>query len=85
MLTDYITTRWYRAPEVLLSWKKYSKAIDMWSVGCILAEMLTRTPLFPGQEQEEQVQMIIDLLGFPTDEELEMFSDIKEKDLLRNI
>jgi hypothetical protein len=47
--------------------------------------MLTRTPLFPGQEQEEQVQMIIDLLGFPTDEELEMFSDIREKDLLRNI
>lgn len=85
VLTDYITTRWYRAPEVLLSWKKYSTAIDVWSVGCILAEMLTRSPLFPGQEQEEQVQMIIDLLGFPTDEELEIFIDIKEKDLLRNI
>jgi serine/threonine protein kinase len=48
VLTDYITTRWYRAPEVLLSWKKYSTAIDMWSVGCIFAELLTREKLFPG-------------------------------------
>lgn len=55
VLTDYITTRWYRAPEVLLSWKKYSTAIDVWSVGCIFAEMLTREKLFPGQEQEEQL------------------------------
>ena len=46
MLTDYITTRWYRAPEVLLSWKKYSSAIDVWSVGCILAEMISRKILF---------------------------------------
>ena len=46
--TEYVVTRWYRAPEVLLSWKKYSSAIDVWSVGCILAEMLTRKPLFPG-------------------------------------
>jgi mitogen-activated protein kinase 1/3 len=50
VLTDYITTRWYRAPEVLLSWKNYSKAIDIWSVGCILAEMIARKPLFPGHE-----------------------------------
>jgi len=50
VFTDYIMTRWYRAPEVLLSWKKYTKAIDVWSVGCILAEMMMRKPLFPGQE-----------------------------------
>ena len=60
VLTDYITTRWYRAPEVLLSWKKYSTAIDVWSVGCIFAELLgmmkesaatymDRQPLFPGK------------------------------------
>ena len=48
VLTDYITTRWYRAPEVLLSWKNYSKAIDIWSVGCILAEMIIRKPFFKG-------------------------------------
>lgn len=50
MLTDYITTRWYRAPEVLLSWKKYSSAIDVWSVGCIFAEMISRKILFQGCE-----------------------------------
>jgi len=53
VLTDYIATRWYRAPEVLLSWKKYSYAIDIWSVGCILAEIMLRAPLFPGHDQEE--------------------------------
>ena len=53
VLTDYITTRWYRAPEVLLSWKNYSKAIDIWSVGCILAEMIARKPFFKGNESEE--------------------------------
>jgi len=55
VLTDYIATRWYRAPEVLLSWKHYSYAIDIWSVGCILAEMMLRAPLFPGHDQEEQI------------------------------
>ena len=46
-LTDYIATRWYRAPEVILSWKKYTAAIDVWSVGCILAELIIRKPLLP--------------------------------------
>jgi serine/threonine protein kinase len=47
MMTDYIATRWYRAPEVILSWKKYNTSIDVWSVGCILAELITRKPLLP--------------------------------------
>ena len=47
-LTGHVVTRWYRAPEVLLSWKNYSKAIDIWSVGCILAEMIIRKPFFKG-------------------------------------
>jgi serine/threonine protein kinase len=52
----------------------------MWSVGCIFAEMLTREKLFPGQEQEEQLQMIIELLGYPADDDLEILSDFKDKD-----
>lgn len=52
-LTDYIATRWYRAPEVILSWKRYSTAIDVWSVGCILAELITRKPLLPAGSEEE--------------------------------
>ena len=48
ILTDYITTRWYRAPEVMTSWTEYTTAIDVWSTGCIFAEMLLGKPLFPG-------------------------------------
>ena len=46
--TEYVVTRWYRAPEVILNASEYSKAVDIWSVGCIMAELLGRTPLFPG-------------------------------------
>lgn len=47
-LTDYVATRWYRAPEILLGSTKYSKAVDMWSVGCILGELIVGKPIFPG-------------------------------------
>lgn len=49
-MTEYVATRWYRAPEVILSWKEYTEKIDIWSVGCILAELLLRKPLFQGQD-----------------------------------
>lgn len=45
-----VATRWYRAPEVMLSFRMYTKSIDVWSVGCILAEMLSGKPLFPGKD-----------------------------------
>lgn len=47
-LTEYVVTRWYRAPEVILNASNYTKALDVWSIGCIMAELLGRTPLFPG-------------------------------------
>ena len=59
-MTDYVATRWYRAPEVILSWKKYTKAIDMWSIGCILAELVGRKPIFPGSDSQHQLQLITD-------------------------
>ena len=49
-LTEYVATRWYRAPEVILSWKEYTKKIDIWSIGCILAELFIRKPLFQGRD-----------------------------------
>ena len=49
-MTEYVVTRWYRSPELLLQEKYYTTAIDVWSAGCILAEMLGRKPLFPGQD-----------------------------------
>ena len=55
-LTDYVATRWYRAPEILLGCKRYTTGIDMWSLGCILGEMLLKRPLFPGNSTLEQVR-----------------------------
>ena len=51
-MTEYVATRWYRAPEIMLTFKEYTTAIDVWSVGCILAEMLSGKPLFPGKDCE---------------------------------
>ncbi|XP_002013437.2 putative mitogen-activated protein kinase 14C [Drosophila persimilis] len=66
-MTTYVTTRWYRAPEILFCWRNYSKAIDMWSVGCIFAEMITGRPLFPGRDYTNQLDCIIDVMGTPSD------------------
>lgn len=49
IMTEYVATRWYRAPEIVLGSNKYSKAVDMWSVGCILAELINGKALFPGK------------------------------------
>ena len=49
-MTEYVATRWYRAPEIMLSFRKYSTAIDMWSIGCILGELLGMKPMFKGKE-----------------------------------
>ena len=49
-MTDYVATRWYRAPEVLLAVKHYTSAMDMWSIGCIFAELLLRKPILPGKD-----------------------------------
>jgi p38 MAP kinase len=51
-MTGYVATRWYRAPEIMLKWMRYTKAIDVWSVGCILVEMYTSRPMFPGRNRE---------------------------------
>lgn len=64
-LTEYVATRWYRAPELLLSLHRYTRAIDMWSVGCIFAEMLGRRQLFPGRNYIHQLQLIMAVLGTP--------------------
>eukprot|EP00877_Chromochloris_zofingiensis_P006799 jgi/Chrzof1/2372/Cz11g12200.t1_MAPK4 len=66
VLTEYVVTRWYRAPELLLSCSDYTAAIDVWSVGCILAELLGRKPLFPGKDYIHQLNLItkaLDLLS----------------------
>ncbi|KAJ1829953.1 hypothetical protein LPJ63_005229, partial [Coemansia sp. RSA 2711] len=64
-LTDYISTRWYRAPEVLLNCANYSTPIDVWAVGTIIAELATLRPLFPGANQIDQLRRIFEVLGTP--------------------
>ncbi|KAJ9153433.1 hypothetical protein P3X46_026872 [Hevea brasiliensis] len=67
--TDYVATRWYRAPELCGSFSsKYTPAIDIWSIGCIFAEVLTGKPLFPGKSVVHQLDLITDLLGTPSPE-----------------
>ncbi|GAB5369097.1 hypothetical protein AAMO2058_001375900 [Amorphochlora amoebiformis] len=65
--THEVVTLWYRAPEILLGGKEYSTPVDMWSVGCIFAEMATRTPLFPGDSEIDQLYRIFRALGTPNE------------------
>jgi len=62
-MTEYVATRWYCAPEIMLTFKQYTKAIDVWSVRCILMEMLSSKPLFPGCDYHHQLSLILDVLG----------------------
>jgi len=64
-MTDYIATRWYRAPEVIVGWSEYTKSVDIWSIGTILAELLLRRPLFGGCDNQEQLDLITGVLGSP--------------------
>lgn len=64
-ITNYVATRWYRAPELMLANKYYGKAVDLWAVGCILAELYGRRPLFVGKDQVQQLSEIIKILGTP--------------------
>ncbi|XP_010427457.1 PREDICTED: mitogen-activated protein kinase 4-like [Camelina sativa] len=69
-MTEYVVTRWYRAPELLLNCSEYTAAIDIWSVGCILGETMTREPLFPGKDYVHQLRLITELIGSPDDSSL---------------
>jgi len=70
-MTDYVTTRWFRAPELLLSQTDYDSGVDMWSVGCIFAHILRRKSLLRGTSSKTQLELIFELIGTPTKEEIE--------------
>ncbi|CEO94413.1 Mitogen-activated protein kinase [Plasmodiophora brassicae] len=65
-MTDYIATRWYRAPEILLGYRMYTSAVDIWSAGCILAELVGRCALFPGKDLVNQMELICEKIGHPS-------------------
>jgi mitogen-activated protein kinase 15 len=66
VLTEYVATRWYRAPEILLGSHTYTKGVDMWSLGCILGELLQGKPIFPGTSTLNQLDRILAFTGRPT-------------------
>eukprot|EP00796_Vickermania_ingenoplastis_P006644 gene6644-4763_t len=68
--TDYIATRWYRSPEILVKSAHYNTAMDMWAIGCIICELLTGHPLFSGSSTVHQLQLIVDALGDPSTEDI---------------
>ena len=84
--TDYVATRWYRAPELCGSFfAKYSPAIDIWSIGCIFAEILLGKPLFPGRNVVHQLELITDLLGTPSPEVISKVRNEKARRFLMNM
>lgn len=77
------TASWYRAPEVMLTFKEYTRAIDIWSVGCILAEMLSGKPLFPGRDYHHQLSLILDILGTPSIDDFYAISSPRSREYIR--
>jgi cyclin-dependent kinase-like len=72
--TDYVSTRWYRAPELLVGDANYSRSVDVWAVGCILAELFTGSPLYAGDSDLHTLQMILEGSNEPlTDKQVEAF------------
>ncbi|KAK5641354.1 hypothetical protein RI129_009901 [Pyrocoelia pectoralis] len=72
--TEYVATRWYRAPELLVNEPNYGAPIDIWSIGCLFAEMMTGDPLFPGDSDIDQLYITIRLLGKPCLKHLQLMS-----------
>eukprot|EP00736_Rhodelphis_marinus_P000183 Rmarinus@m.30076 len=85
VLTEYVATRWYRAPEIMLSRKEYTKSVDVWSVGCIFAELLRRKPLFPGKDYLHQLNLITDVLGTPSEDEMQFIGSETAREHIRSL
>jgi len=84
-MTGYVATRWYRAPEIMLNWMHYHQTVDMWSVGCIMAEMLTGRALFPGSDHIDQLTRILNLCGTPSEETLSKITSEEARNYIRSI
>ncbi|TKA70424.1 hypothetical protein B0A55_07889 [Friedmanniomyces simplex] len=82
-LTQLVVTLWYRAPELLLGTKEYDGSIDVWSIGCIFGELLTKQPLLQGKNEVEQLSKIFELCGIPTEDSWPGFKRLRNARSLR--
>ncbi|CAG0919761.1 unnamed protein product [Notodromas monacha] len=84
-MTGYVATRWYRAPEIMLNWMHYNQTVDIWSVGCIMAELLTSRNLFPGTDHVDQLMRIMVLCGTPSDELLNKITSQEARNYIKSL
>lgn len=84
-MTGYVATRWYRAPEIMLNWMHYNQTVDIWSVGCIMAELLTSKTLFPGTDHIDQLTRIMVLCGKPDEEFLNKINSEEARNYIRSL
>nr|ACI69248.1 Mitogen-activated protein kinase 12 [Salmo salar] len=84
-MTGYVVTRWYRAPEVILNWMHYTQTVDIWSVGCIMAEMLLGKPLFRGNDHLDQLKEIMKITGTPTADFVTKLQSQDAKNYIRSL
>ncbi|XP_077495199.1 p38b MAP kinase isoform X13 [Amblyomma americanum] len=84
-MTGYVATRWYRAPEIMLNWMHYNQTVDIWSVGCIMAELITGKTLFPGNDHLNQLNRIMELCGTPDGDLLAKISSKEARNYIRSL
>jgi serine/threonine protein kinase len=84
-MTEYVATRWYRAPEVMLALRRYGTAIDVWSIGCILGELLLGRPLFKGKDYVDQLNKILEVLGTPSNDILRRVASERAQAYVRSL
>nr|XP_045009076.1 mitogen-activated protein kinase 11 isoform X5 [Jaculus jaculus] len=84
-MTGYVATRWYRAPEIMLNWMHYNQTVDIWSVGCIMAELLQGKALFPGNDYIDQLKRIMEVVGTPSPEVLAKISSEHARTYIKSL
>uniref|UniRef100_A0A8C3LW04 mitogen-activated protein kinase n=1 Tax=Chrysolophus pictus TaxID=9089 RepID=A0A8C3LW04_CHRPC len=84
-MTGYVVTRWYRAPEVILNWMHYTQTVDIWSVGCIMAEMIMGRPLFRGNDHLDQLKEIMKITGTPSQDFVQKLKSQAAKNYIKSL
>lgn len=83
--TIYVVTRWYRAPEVMLNQQHYTESLDVWSIGCIFGELMMRATLFQGHHNMKQLDKIVEIVGYPSEEDLSFINNDHSLSYLRRL